>query len=182
MKKINLYWHKHKVEHGNFGDELNHYIVKKLSSSDINYINIELLNDSKIQALKVLFYNTFFRKISLGETIKYLKYNFIKKPKVIVAIGSVLQYCKMHTLTVWGAGVINSNTHFVNCEIVAVRGLCTIQRLKELGYNVPKVIGDPAVLLPVIYSPAPEKRYVLGIIPHHIHYDDIVKKELETYI
>lgn len=181
-RKINLYWHKHSEGHGNFGDELNHYIVKKLSNSEINYINIELLDDRKVQALKLIIYNLFYGKLSLVEAFKYFKYNFFKNPTVIVCIGSVLQYCKMHTIIVWGAGIINNSTELRKCKIVAVRGFYTVQRLKELGYDTPKVVGDPAVLLPLVYPKTSKKKYFLGVIPHHIHYDDIVKKELNENI
>ena len=55
-KKINLYWYQHKQGNGNFGDELNPYIINKISEQKINYINLDYLRDDKLLTMKFYTY------------------------------------------------------------------------------------------------------------------------------
>ena len=38
--------------------------------------------------------------------------------------------------------------------------------LKEFGYEVPEVYGDPAILMPQIFNPVEEKQYDVSIVTH----------------
>lgn len=171
MNKINLYWFQHKAGHGNFGDELNPYIIGKLSSAEINHLDAEYINDNKILIFKILFVHLFTKKISLSFFIKYCYLNFIKKPHLFVAIGSVLQFCKTNNVTVWGSGMLSSNSILPNARYIAVRGFETVDRIKELGFEAPEIVGDPAILLPLLYRSNVNKTFKLGIIPHYLHYE-----------
>jgi len=175
-RKINLYWYKHKEGHGNFGDELNHYIVKRLTNLEVNHIDIHWLNLKIDLFLKVATSSLINREISINKYFKYLYYYFINKPKVIIGIGSVLSAAKSTKYTVWGAGILSRKDQFKNANFKAVRGKYSQKRIEELGYKPPKVIGDPALLLPLIYKPSQKKRYDVSIIPHFIHYDEYKNK------
>jgi len=176
MKKINLFWYKHKKGKGNFGDELNPYLIGKLSGSEINYINIDYLNDNLILALKIITSALLHRKISISEFFRLFFWNFIKSPVIILSIGSVLQWSRFKNFTVWGSGIIFSDAKFSNGNFTAVRGPYTQKRLLELGYDSPDVVGDPALLLPLIYTPKKQEQYDIGIIPHYEHYDFILER------
>ena len=52
-------------------------------------------------------------------------------------------------------------------DIRAVRGPYTKQYLDKMGFNCPKIYGDPAVLMPIIYSCNAKKRYSCSIVLHH---------------
>lgn len=170
---IKLFWYKHNEGFGNFGDELNPYIIGKLSGQKIQFININYFNLRVKSFLKSLTYSVWTKKMSFVEFTRYLSYYFVRKPKVVVAIGSVLQFVKKARCIIWGSGIISSDTTFSDAEFTAVRGKKTVQRLKELGYNVPEVIGDPALLLPLIYQSSAIKKYKVGIIPHLAHYQSL---------
>ena len=77
---------------------------------------------------------------------------------------------------VWGSGIINQEDNIQNSTFLAVRGKYTQARIKELGYTAPEVIGDPALIMPLIYNPDVKKKYKLGIIPHITHYEIIRSK------
>ena len=84
----------------------------------------------------------------------------------LLAAGSVL-----HKLTegdsVWGTGALRDvpMTPPPGVKIYAVRGPLTRGLLKA---DVPEIYGDPAMLLPRFYTPRSEKRFEVGVLPHHV--------------
>lgn len=180
-RKINLYWYKHKEGHGNFGDELNHYIVKRLTNLEVNHIDIHWLKLDFILFLKVITSSLIKNDLSLLKYFKYLYYYFVKKPNVLIGIGSVLGGVSSRNYIVWGSGIISRNDTFKNANFKAVRGKYSQKRIEELGYKPPKVIGDPALLLPIIYNNIQQKKYDISIIPHYIHYKHYKKKIGEKF-
>lgn len=71
---------------------------------------------------------------------------------------------------VWGSGIISDSDTFPRPKRVhAVRGPRTAARLHQLGYECPDTYGDPAVLLPSVYTPHDrELRHRVGFIPHFV--------------
>ncbi len=90
---------------------------------------------------------------------------------VFTAAGSLID--TFHTKdrwTIWGAGVISKESGIPkNLNVLAVRGPKTRQHLLDCGYsNIPKVYGDPGLLLPLcfpVHNNEPE--YDIGIVPHY---------------
>lgn len=181
-KKINLYWFQHKEGNGNFGDELNPYIIKEITGLDVNFVNIEYLGLTIYDFFKRIIFSLIKGKLNIISFFRYLNYNFISKPKVLVAIGSVMQYVKAKNITVWGAGIIEKNTNFNNAIFKAVRGKYSQERIKQLNFEAPEVVGDPALLLPLIYTPLKIKKYKIGIIPHYIHFNALRNIKSEEII
>ena len=74
---------------------------------------------------------------------------------------------------VWGSGCISATAPPSKKprEVCAVRGPLTRKALLELGYSCPEIYGDPALLLPRLYTPHVAVKYRLGIIPHFIDRD-----------
>ncbi|NLN32976.1 MAG: polysaccharide pyruvyl transferase family protein [Flavobacteriaceae bacterium] len=170
-KNTYLFWYKHLEGNGNFGDELNPYIIERISKEKIKHIDLQYLRDDKWLAMKFLIVAIIEGRLNVRTFFRYLLYNFVLFPDVLLAIGSVLQFNNYSNSIVWGSGIINQESKFKNADFIAVRGKQTQLRLKELGYNVPNVVGDPAILLPLIYKPINTKKYKVGIIPHHIHFE-----------
>ncbi len=166
---INLFWYRHKEGKGNFGDELNPYIIERITNQKTNFVDISFIKEDFLTSVRFIAKNLFYKRITLADGIKYLFWN-IKRPKVLLSIGSILQYSQSKRNIVWGSGIISSDAVFCAGNFLAVRGPYTQQRVKELGYISPKVVGDPALLLPLIFNPKEEKKHKVGIIPHHIHY------------
>lgn len=97
-------------------------------------------------------------------------------PKTHLVIGSILAAAKRNCI-VWGPGIIKKDEVVGKAKFLAVRGPLTRKRLMELGHSVPEIYGDPALLLPGYYHPKRrEKKYELGIIPHHVDYQSTVQK------
>lgn len=86
-----------------------------------------------------------------------------------VGIGSVLHHANSFS-TIAGTGFIQDNDTFIEppARIISVRGRETRKELLRLGVSCPEIYGDPALLLPHIYHPQVDKKYLLGIIPHFI--------------
>jgi hypothetical protein len=77
---------------------------------------------------------------------------------------------------VWGSGIISRDETVARPRKVhAVRGPLSRRRLLELGFDCPDIYGDPAILLPQVYSPAsPEKTHRIGFIPHCIDFEEVL--------
>ena len=131
----------------NFGDELNPYLVSKITGKKI------------------------VRKKSLWQRFQFRR--------IYIAIGSVMNKANKNTI-VWGSGIIKKNEMLSKSAIyTAVRGPLTQKRMLECGLVPPTIIGDPALLLPLYYTPKITKKYTLGIIPHVVDYH-LVKDKLNN--
>lgn len=88
---------------------------------------------------------------------------------IYVTIGSIIHNVN-HKCIVWGSGIINQEIKIKKAKFLAVRGPQTRKYLINLGYEVPEVYGDPAILLPQFFNPKVEKKYKIGIVPHYNDY------------
>ncbi|MBC3757767.1 polysaccharide pyruvyl transferase family protein [Hyunsoonleella sp. SJ7] len=93
---------------------------------------------------------------------------------IYVTIGSILTHVNSKCV-VWGSGIVSKEFPVKNAKFLAVRGPQTRNHLLDLGYEVPKVYGDPALLLPRYYSPQVKKEYKLGIVPHYADFEAVKK-------
>jgi pyruvyltransferase len=85
-----------------------------------------------------------------------------------LVIGSILDRADKYSI-VWGSGMIAPEALPKNkpFAIHAVRGPITRARLISAGIACPEVYGDPALLLPLYYSPNRNLKWKVGIIPHY---------------
>ncbi|OEK08845.1 hypothetical protein A8C32_00790 [Flavivirga aquatica] len=129
----------------NYGDLMSKYLVEKFSKKKV-----------------------FATRDPLNKILKK-----IIKPYYIV-IGSVIGAANKNAI-VWGSGIITKNQDVGKATFLAVRGPKTRKRLITLGYNVPEVYGDPAILLPNFIKSKGVKKYDIGIIPHFVDYNLVFK-------
>ncbi|MDY6049914.1 MAG: polysaccharide pyruvyl transferase family protein [Corynebacterium sp.] len=99
--------------------------------------------------------------------------------RVLYTVGSILGWVKRDNVDIWGSGLMNRLNEDVIAErkklrgvrIHAVRGRKTKEDIEQaLGWEVPEVFGDPALLLPIVY-PAEEAsdRDKVAVVPHGVH-------------
>ncbi|WP_117880646.1 polysaccharide pyruvyl transferase family protein [Aureibaculum luteum] len=169
MKKIFLYWYKLKDGSANFGDELGPYIVSRLSG--IRCVFIKPIR--KFIFLEL--FESLFKKQS-DYNFKDLVNIISGKRRILITAGSVLNHFNIKNCDIWGSGIITRNEKVPNANFYALRGEFSQLRIRELGYKVPNVLGDPALLLPLVYPVNVSKKYKLGIIPHYIHYEKVKAK------
>jgi len=107
----------------------------------------------------------------------------IKDPELkLVSVGSVLRegFGLEGNAIIWGSGMmLPTDNAPKGLDIRGVRGYYTLRRLVDQGYHeqMQKVsIGDPALLLPMLYQPKTTKKYKLGVIPHYV--DNEIAEEL----
>lgn len=89
----------------------------------------------------------------------------------LLAVGSVLQGMNKNSI-IWGSGLISAES--VNNirqigKILAIRGELTKKVLEThfgIQLNVP--LGDPALLMPLVYSPSTQKKFKFGLVPHYV--------------
>lgn len=142
------------INHRNWGDDLNYYLMSRISNRPI------------------VVYNGFW----LARKLK--KKNYL----CIGTLLDAVNYSNPQTV-VWGSGVSGQERSFVPpLEFYSVRGYKTLEFLGKHGIECPNSLGDPALLLPRYYTPfSQRKKYKLGIIPHVIDLDfDVINKIRET--
>ena len=111
-------------------------------------------------------------KISAKEVVfawpkKWSFYNWVSP--IYVTVGSILTHVN-HKCIIWGSGIISKEYSIKKARFLAVRGPQTRNFLLKLGYEVPEIYGDPALLLPRYFNPPVQKKYKYGIVPHYNDY------------
>jgi pyruvyltransferase len=99
----------------------------------------------------------------------------------LLAIGSILRNANQNSI-IWGSGFISKTSKFRKApkQIAAVRGPLTGQRLIELGYQDPKIYGDPALLMPRFYNPEIAKQHKIGLVAHYAEKNDPIVEHLTS--
>ena len=89
----------------------------------------------------------------------------------IIGAGSSMVFTKPNDY-IWGTGCIDDNSIGDKPKkIYSVRGPLTRNLLTNIGWDVPEIYGDPALLFPKIYNPKITKKYKYGLIPHYVDYN-----------
>ena len=125
----------------NWGDDINDHFIRLLSGREV-----------------VIYFNT---PVAMA----------LKRPNYL-CIGSTLNYLTTPKTIVWGAGVIDDTLELraQPARVTAVRGPLTRDYLGAHGIDCPEVYGDPALLIPYFYKPAPTETRPggrIGIVPHY---------------
>ena len=82
----------------------------------------------------------------------------LEKPKHLYTIGSII-FFGYQDAVIWGSGILREESKLSlkskrKLDIRCVRGPLTKERLQKDGYDVSEcVLGDPGVLLPLLYQP-----------------------------
>ena len=92
--------------------------------------------------------------------------------KHLYSVGSIIQGGAQNA-TIWGSGLkyglsgIDKTMHlYRKLDIRLVRGPRTRKALLEEGYNCPESYGDPALIMPLIYTPKELRKQDVTIILH----------------
>lgn len=125
----------------------------------------------------------FYKEIVKEEIISYdfsIRSRFLHKPYYL-GIGSLLTLFSIDNAVVWGSGVLSKDKKIIGMpkEVRAVRGPLSRRRLLDAGIDCPEIYGDPALLLPLYYTPKVDKKFKLGLIPH---YSDMNNELVETML
>ena len=83
-------------------------------------------------------------------------------------IGSIISFYSLRNSIVYGTGIMTAEDAVWDKpqKIISVRGPLTRKALLRKGINCPEKYGDPALLLPLFYSPKSSKRSGITLIPN----------------
>jgi pyruvyltransferase len=168
-------------------DMMIEYIYNNFSINFIKTYLSEIYID--INDLKIPFYY-YNGNDNFGDLITpyYLKkfcksdgfsYDFSTDNSKIISCGSIMRLCHDNVI-VYGSGIRDIDQNIKKGIIKIVRGPLTRNRLLKINCYCPPIFGDPGLLLPIYYYPIIDKKYKLGIIPHHIHYAKVKKMYEES--
>lgn len=147
--------------------------------------------------------------INLGDLLSPLIYEYMlqqrsltvdspavkRKPTHVTALGSILGGRGDFDLTVWGSGLMRFSAVKHICrrklyqkwDVRALRGPVTAAALEDCGIPCPKVYGDPAILMPKIYTPQSKERKGTVLITHYLlptdqysHLDNVTFLDIKT--
>lgn len=124
-----------------------------------------------------------------------------KKTCHLTAVGSICGISNVDA-TVWGSGVhdegLKHNIRFYaskrHLDVRAVRGPETEAFLNSVGIKCPKIYGDPAIVLPLIYNPQRDKEYPVSLVLHMssknetnenydaVHYIDVETNDYKHFV
>lgn len=127
----------------NFGDLLSPYLINKLTELPVKHV----------------FLRPGIKKRKIYRPASRDKFSYF-------AIGSIIRRINSKSI-VWGSGAFGTegNLDFnPNATITAVRGPLTRNLLRLSGVECPEVYGDPALLLPEVFNPNPQKKYKVGVV------------------
>ena len=108
----------------------------------------------------------------------------------LYAIGSILQM-GYQDACIWGTGFafeldnLRSKLHSSKVrklDVRAVRGPKTRSQLLSLGHECPEIYGDPAIIMPLIYTPQTDKTQEYIIIPHFSMFEQTREKYPEVCV
>lgn len=157
----------------NLGDVLTPYIIEKLSGIKCEYIGYKWS-----YILKYLL-GQLHHNLPIDKKLLYPFY--FKEPEYILGVGSILHHESDGNAIAWGSGFLKKDHVFTGKKAVAVRGEYTAKRLFELGYPQINVLGDPALLLPLIFNEQTPKNEKIAIIPHYVEYEKFNSKYGHQY-
>ena len=145
----------------NFGDMLSPYIVNKISGMNIKHKEC-------YRGRKYIVTETIKRLIGyVDKSLDSINYPYQHN---VLAIGSILAWGNGNSY-IWGSGFMNCYDTFKGDNTLAVRGKLSDLKLQRMGFKGCAIYGDPALLLPKIYTPKFTLKYKYGIIPHIIETD-----------
>ena len=100
----------------------------------------------------------------------------------IILAGSILQWVSSdYSGYIIGTGGDNMEYNFPNATVLAVRGKLTLSNIQGGAVSEIK-LGDPGLLMSLVYPEKLVVRYKLGIIPHFVDKEgDIIKKWKEKF-
>ena len=123
-----------------------------------------------------------------------------KKEKTLYAVGSIIGLRRQDAV-IWGSGILSPTQSRImrikksKLDIRAVRGPKTRQELLKAGKKCPKIYGDPAILLPYVFTPKKTyKKYKYTLIFNYdfadfkipdipeLHILNILTKDYENFI
>ena len=143
-----------------------------------NLIDRLLFKRQKLNAGDVLS-EVIVKEIIRRQKKDFFDHNF--EGNKLLALGSVLHFAESGDV-IWGTGVngkvLESLHVFDNLDVRAVRGPKTRDYLKNKKIDVPAVYGDPAVLLPELFSDFNriKKNKEVLVIPHMYEVDELKTK------
>ncbi|MGP5652931.1 polysaccharide pyruvyl transferase family protein [Glutamicibacter arilaitensis] len=114
-----------------------------------------------------------------------------KNRRVLFSVGSILGVMRRNNVDIWGSGLIKPLTQneidvkrkLSGIKVHAVRGKLTQDHLiKNLGWDVPDVYGDPALLIPDYLPSTGVTATEVSCVPHYVHREQLIAGNPEAAI
>lgn len=148
--------------------------------------NKTTINGEKYMSNDINIEFCYSKRKNFGDTLTPIIFDYIKnkfnlnraripsRGKHILMCGSIIGFGNFDAV-VWGSGLLNegyykriSEKKYIKYDIRALRGPLTRELLSKRYKSIPKIYGDPAILLPLIYNNEyQDKKYEISIVNHY---------------
>jgi len=155
----------------NFGDAISGYIVSSISKRKVKWIDFR--RTFRFVYDKFLYDLRKIKRFKLFRTFKHLFFGgrvVWPHQRVFFSVGSILDFADKHTV-VWGSGYREPYSTSYPEYVYSIRGKLSLSLLPKTLQDHYIAIGDPAFLLPLLYSPCVIKSKKLVIVPHFTDYE-----------
>ncbi|GAB3843639.1 polysaccharide pyruvyl transferase family protein [Nesterenkonia populi] len=131
----------------NFGDAVGPWLVAKMTGKEV--VNVRRTRETPTKA----------------------------RGRAVLLVGSIIQMLNRNRIDIWGSGLMRplsdeqvaAFSRLEDIRVHAVRGSHTAAELRtKLGWHVPDVYGDPALLLPR-FLPVQDREDHIAVVPHLKH-------------
>lgn len=168
-------------------------MIKRLKCRLFRNSYTDLRERANVNSVNLVYWK---KVLNLGDTLGPVIYDWMLQRKQIdplqptrktfhlMTVGSIIASIGHYDATIWGSGIhtfkavanISKRKRYRKFDIRAVRGPVTRDVLIANGYACPEVYGDPAVLMPYIYTPEgiTTKEYEVSAILHFSQADKLL--------
>lgn len=167
---LNLFWFRNHDGSLNFGDDLSPWLIRHLSPGvEVRWAEPLGVERALPQRTASWLKSQVVPRPS-GHDIRYSRRVAMLRRPTMLGVGSIIARARHDSTAVWGSGILSRRDVVEAGTFAAVRGPRTREHLSARGIDAPEAMGDPALLVPLIWQANGAVEAEVSLIPHVSHH------------